>query len=207
MRNSRMSHDSEGLSPKQASTTDGNRTESGRDSRSEPVRHDRDEVSAFIERKIAHLRESHVMRWITMAGAMIILIGALTFLNDMVAIITTNYGFYFVAGLWSTFLVSAGSAEAYRQGLPVSPTLDTVAFVFTIVAAGVFVFLGVLTIKRRVWSSIVALVLYAIDTIVLLMFDPKWAIVHVILMYLIYKGIRATKRYAELTTESQTADL
>ena len=71
--------------------------------------------------------------------------------------------------------------------------------------AGIFVFLGVLTIKRRVWSSIVALVLYAIDTVVLLMFHPKSAIVHVILMYVIYKGIKATKRYSALTIESETA--
>ena len=205
MRNLRMSHDSEGLSPKHATTTDVNKTESGPDSTSEPVRQDRDEVSAFIERKIARLRESHVRRWITGAGGVIIFIGALTFFNDMVAIITTNYGVYFVAGLWSTFLLSAGSAEAYRRGLPVSPAFDTLALVLTIVAAGIFVFLGVLTIKRRVWSSIVALVLYAIDTVVLLMFHPKSAIVHVILMYVIYKGIKATKRYSAVAIESETA--
>ncbi|HEC83303.1 MAG TPA: hypothetical protein ENI46_02305 [Firmicutes bacterium] len=205
MRNLRMSHDSEGLSPKSTATTDVNKIQSGPDSTSEPVRQDRDEVSAFIERKIAHLRESHLSQWIRAAGSGIILIGALTFLNNMVAIITTNYDVYFVAGLWSTFLVSAGAAEAYRQGLPVSPAFDTLALVLTIVATGVFVFLGVLTIKRQVWSSIVALVLYAIDTVVLLPFHPKSAIVHVILMYVIYKGIKATKRYSALAIESGTA--
>jgi len=118
-------------------------------------------------------------------------IAGFSVVNSVLLFTGSNWGF--VIGLGITQIISAiGAAAAEELG-----SIGTVvAFIFTLITAGVFVLFGVFANKRYIWAFIVGMVLYALDGLLFLLIQDWLSIgFHVFALFCIYSGLKA---YGEL---------
>ncbi len=123
-------------------------------------------------------------------------IAGLSLINTIVFIFGGNFSF--VVGLSITQLI-----DAFASGISqvVSSDIAGIISVFSVagdvVIAGVFIIFGYFANKRHNWSFITGMIVYALDTVIALVFeDYLSAGFHVLAIYGIFNGLRANKRLA-----------
>lgn len=128
-------------------------------------------------------------------------IAGLSLLNSI--ILTSGGQISFVAGLGITQVVDA---LAGVLGDEISPTYRPILSVFHIgldlFILGSFVVLGIIARKKNRWAFIIGLLLYGLDTFLLLLFQDVLAVgFHLIAGFGIFRGLRAVIELLTLPSE------
>jgi hypothetical protein len=117
-------------------------------------------------------------------------IAGLSVINSLIAVFGGDLRFVF--GLGVTSVADALSIQSGATG-------KTVSFVFTLLMAGLFVIFGVLAKKFFHWAFIVGMVVYALDGLLLLYAQDYLPLaVHAFVLFLLSKGVSASKKLGEL---------
>jgi len=109
--------------------------------------------------------------------------------------------FYWIAGLSLINSFSAFSGQSFRFlfGLGITQLLQAslrgssaLGLLLSLVAAGVFVGLGVFATKGQLWAFIVGMVLFALDGLIFLM-EGDWLGVgfHAVVLFFLVRGVKA----------------
>ena len=115
--------------------------------------------------------------------------------------------FYWIAGLSLINSVAATAGVNWRFifGLGVTQVLDVagtqfggaakfVALGLNLVVAGIFILFGVFANKRHLWAFIVGMVLFAIDTLLMLLFQDWISLaVHGFVLFCLFRGMQACR--------------
>jgi hypothetical protein len=121
-------------------------------------------------------------------------IAGFSVVNSVLMATGSNWGF--IVGLGITQIISAFGAAAAKD---LGSTATVIAFVFTLIAAGIFVLFGVFANKRYIWAFIVGMVLYALDGLLFLLIQDWLSIgFHVFALFCIYSGLKAYHKLREL---------
>jgi hypothetical protein len=129
-------------------------------------------------------------------------IAGLSLINAIAA--AANSTWSFLAGLGITQFIS-GFAAALSTDLSDSGAVLIVAFVFNVLVAGFFVFLGVFAQKGHSWAFIVGFVVYALDALIFLAVQLWFPLAfHVFVFYCLYKGFAANQKLHRLEAEMAT---
>ena len=117
-------------------------------------------------------------------------IAGLSVVNSLIAVSGGSWRFIF--GLGITSVADALSTDLGSAG-------KTVSFIFSMMMAGLIVICGVLTRKFFHWAFIVGMVIYALDGLLLLA-AQDWLGVgfHAFVLFLLAKGVPASKKLSEL---------
>jgi hypothetical protein len=113
--------------------------------------------------------------------------------------------FFWIAGLSlvNTFSASSSGGVVFVIGLGVTQLIDgfarqlsqngtAIALAINVIAAGLFVALGLFAWKRHSWSFIVGMVLYALDALIFLIAGMWLGLAfHVFVIFWMYQGLRA----------------
>jgi hypothetical protein len=114
-------------------------------------------------------------------------IAALSLINSIITMAGSEWGF--IIGLGITQVFDAIGAELGTRAI---------AFGFNVLVAGVFVFFGVFARRRRNWSYIVGMILYALDGLLFLAAGDILSIgFHIFVLYWIFTGYRANRALAQ----------
>ena len=117
-------------------------------------------------------------------------IAGLSVINSLIAVFGGDLRFIF--GLGVTSVADALSFQSRGAA-------KTVSFVFALLMAGLFVIFGVLARKFFHWAFIVGMVVYALDGLLLLYAqDYLGAAFHAFVLFLLSKGVSASKKLSEL---------
>jgi hypothetical protein len=116
--------------------------------------------------------------------------------------------FYWIAGLSliNSVIALSGSGARFILGLGITQIFDelaqgigsgggmAVAVVLDLLVAAMFVFFGVFAIKRRTWSFIVGMALYALDGLIFLI-AQDWLGVgfHAFALFCLFRGFKACR--------------
>jgi hypothetical protein len=124
--------------------------------------------------------------------------------------------FFWIAGLSiiNSILVFTGSDWNFIVGLGVTQFIDGIALAILdevgniasaialsldVLVAGIFVLFGFFARKRHNWAFIVGMVLYAIDGLIFLLVQDYLGMgFHVLALYFIFKGFKASRKIREL---------
>lgn len=124
--------------------------------------------------------------------------------------------FYWIAGLSiiNTALVISGSDMTFIVGLGITQIISAIglmltesigslghiiAFVFCLIASGVFAMFGIFANKRHLWAFIVGMVLYALDGLLFLIVQDWLSIgFHVFALFCIFSGLKAQRKLAQM---------
>lgn len=134
-------------------------------------------------------------------------IAGLSLINSIILFTGSEWGF--IVGLGITRIIdSIGLVIAEEAGV----AGKIIAFVFDIIAAGVFVLFGVFARKRYKWAFVVGMVLYALDGLIFLLVGDFLSIAfHVFALFCIYGGFKAIKKLSEIerseVVESQSTSV
>ncbi len=130
-------------------------------------------------------------------------IAGLSLINSVIYLF--GAGFTFVMGLGATQIVD-GIMTALNQELGHGwDVLRIIGFVIDVVIAGFFVLLGWLGRKRYFWPMIIGMVIYAIDGIVLLLFqDYLGAGFHAWALFSVGSSLSAFKELKNLEESGMT---
>ncbi len=158
-------------------------------------------IQTFIDRKILTLAERRLRFWIRFGGIFILFIGVLTLLDCFLTLLTTRYDLYFIGSFWFTHIICSAAALAYQRQLPSSIILDNFALITTFAFSGLYILLGIMSLRRRLWSSTIALILYSLDTLFLALAAPFAAALHTPLIFVMYKGMKACRRLPSVTAK------
>ena len=120
-------------------------------------------------------------------------IAGLSLVNSVVFLVGGSWSF--IVGLGITQLVDAVVVAATANGGPAAVILRFVAFGLDVVVAGVFVLVGWLARKHKVWAFVVGIVLYLADGLLFLVFsDWKSVAFHAFALLFIVVGLLALKK-------------
>jgi hypothetical protein len=126
-------------------------------------------------------------------------IAGLTFVTSIISLY--GGGFAFFLSLGSTQFID-GVARGLSQEFGDSTKI--VGLILDFLVAGVFALIGWFALKRHLGSFIVGMVLFALDALLLLVFQIWISFAfHLLVVYWIFKGFQAARRLAELESESQ----
>ncbi|MFA5553921.1 MAG: hypothetical protein WCZ89_09125 [Phycisphaerae bacterium] len=124
--------------------------------------------------------------------------------------------FYWIAGLSiiNSILVISRSDLTFIIGLGITQIISgiglvleerigslghIIAFVFCLIASGVFAMFGIFANKRHLWAFIVGMVLYALDGLLFLIVQDWLSIgFHVFALVCIYSGLKAQNKLAQM---------
>jgi hypothetical protein len=113
-------------------------------------------------------------------------IAGLSMVNTVIAVSGGNWSF--IAGLGFTQLVDAVMQNAGSIG-------TVIALVFDILAAAVFVGLGLLARKMVVWPFIVGLIIYVLDALILVLVQLWLGVAfHVYVLFMIFVGMNVLRK-------------
>ena len=115
--------------------------------------------------------------------------------------------FYWIAGLSLINSVAAMSGSDWRFifGLGITQVLDAVGaeiggaarfvmFGLDLVVAGIFIFFGVFAHKRHLWAFITGMVIFAIDTLLMLGLQQWISLaVHAFVIFCLFRGMQACR--------------
>lgn len=130
-------------------------------------------------------------------------IAALSLVNSASMLAGSGWGF--IIGLGITQVIDAiGVGLAEEIGM----AGKIVAFVFDIIAAGVFALFGVFAKKRYSWAFIVGMVLYALDGLIFLLVRDFLSVgFHVFALFCIFGGFKALRKLNEKQQREVLGDL
>jgi len=117
-------------------------------------------------------------------------IAALSMINSLIAVFGGQLRFVFGLGV-----TSVADSLSFQSG----GAAKTVSFVFTLLMAGLFVIFGVLARKFFHWAFVVGMVVYALDGLLLLISQDYLPLaVHAFVLFMLFKGVSASKKLSEL---------
>ncbi|OGF58649.1 MAG: hypothetical protein A2Y62_03830 [Candidatus Fischerbacteria bacterium RBG_13_37_8] len=118
--------------------------------------------------------------------------------------------FFWIAGLSliNSIIMLAGKNWAFIVGLGITQIIDSVAlhlgeaffykliaFVFDLIAAGIFIVFGVFARKGHRWSFIIGMILYALDGLLFILVADYLSIgFHALVLFFLYSGLSALKK-------------
>ncbi|MFT3892927.1 MAG: hypothetical protein QM730_14950 [Anaerolineales bacterium] len=129
-------------------------------------------------------------------------IAALSVINSFVLEFGGNS--YFVVGLASSLFVDSIFVEIANQ-LPESAIIvKLIGLAISIFIAAIFAVFGFFAGKGKRWAFIVGMVLYAIDTLIMLAFQEWMGLIfHGLFLFGLFGGIRALGQLQKLTAPQQ----
>jgi hypothetical protein len=117
--------------------------------------------------------------------------------------------FFWIAGLSiiNSVILFSGSEWGFIIGLGITRIIDAIglllaeeigvagkilAFIFTVIAAGIFVLFGVFARKRYKWAFVVGMILYALDGLIFLLLGDLLSVgFHIFVLFCIFGGFKA----------------
>jgi hypothetical protein len=126
-------------------------------------------------------------------------IAALSLITSVILLSGSHYKFMVSLGTTQlvTEIANATSADLGNAG-------TAIAVVFDLLAAGLFVGFGVLAGKRYLWAYVVGLVVFGLDTLVLILFQDWLGIIfHLLVIYWIFLGFNACRQLLALQREAE----
>ena len=130
-------------------------------------------------------------------------IAGLSFINSLI----TAFGgqFYLVMGLASTLFVDY-FAVGMTDGAPELKLVFTgIALFISLIISGITALFGFLAIKGMRWSFVLGMVLYGVDTVIMLALQEwKGVIIHLFFLYALFTGLRAMNQLKKLEAKPQS---
>jgi hypothetical protein len=124
-------------------------------------------------------------------------IAGLSLVNTVIAFAGGSVRFVF--GLGVTDLVSSLAAYAKQEQSAVAEPLSGIAILFSVIAAGILALFGWLAQRRMLWAYAIGMALYFGDSILCLLFQDWLAVVvHLIALFLLFRGFLAYSQLARL---------
>ncbi|MHC4266212.1 MAG: hypothetical protein ACYSUK_09800 [Planctomycetota bacterium] len=124
-------------------------------------------------------------------------IAGLSLVNSAVLLAGSNWGFVIGLGI-TQFIDAIGLAIAEEVGI----AGKIIAFIFDIVAAGIFVLFGAFARKKHSWAFIVGMILYALDGLLfLLVMDILSIGFHVFALFCILNGLKSLQKLEQLPVQ------
>jgi hypothetical protein len=121
-------------------------------------------------------------------------IAGASIVNTLLMIFAVNL--MFVVGLAIPLLASALAQDS-------SMAMNVIAFVVTVIMAGLFVFFGIYARRRHVWAFILGIILYAIDGILFVLIRDWMSIVfHVLALVYLSMGVQSVLKSKRLEKEA-----
>ncbi|MGH7599621.1 MAG: ankyrin repeat domain-containing protein [bacterium] len=119
------------------------------------------------------------------------LIAGLSLVNSLIVLFGGNL--YFLVGLGITqFIDGFAIGMVNESGAEFRTVANTIAFLFDVGIAGVFVAFGVFARKRQKWSFITGMCLYAFDGLLFLLFKEFLALgFHLFILWKLYDGLES----------------
>jgi hypothetical protein len=147
-------------------------------------------VSADQQRLNAMMAIATLQRRVKSGANNFYWIAALSVINSFVYIF--GGGITFVVGLGLTQIVD-GLASGVAGGVPGAAALiRAVGIVINVGIAGVFAFFGFMAGRNRRWAFLVGMLLYALDTVLVLVFkDYLGFLFHLFFLFLLFGGLSA----------------
>lgn len=126
-------------------------------------------------------------------------IAALSLITSVVSLTGNDWAFLVSLGITQVVDgIAIGVAERADTGV-----VKIVAFVFDVIAAGLFALIGYFASKRHSWVFIVGMVIYALDALIFLVAREWLGIAfHAFALYSIFSGYRACARLDEFDREA-----
>ena len=117
-------------------------------------------------------------------------IAGLSMINSLIAVSGGNWRFIFGLGI-------TGVADELSSQF--GATAKAISFIFTLLIAGLFVIFGVLAKKFFHWAFVVGIVIYTLDGLLMLLArDYMGLAFHAFVLYLLFRGLSASKKLSEL---------
>jgi hypothetical protein len=131
-----------------------------------------------------------LQKQLSSAASWFYIIGALSLINTVIALSGSDWGF--VIGLAMTQIMDAIAREVGTVGV-------IIALVFDLTIAATFVVFGFFAAKRHKWAFITGMVVYALDTLLILP-AQIWLsfLFHLVALYYIFQGLQAGKKLEHL---------
>lgn len=112
-------------------------------------------------------------------------IAGLSLINSITAFSGSTW--HFIVGLGITTLFDALASEFGSAG-------KTIVLLLDLVAAGIFILLGIFAHKRHTWAFIVGMILFGLDTLFFLIGQDWIGIAfHVFVLYCLFRGFKACR--------------
>ncbi len=124
-------------------------------------------------------------------------IAGMSVLNSLIS--TFEGGITFVIGLGTTQLVDA-FAMLFAQDVPEAAIIfKGIGIGISIVISAIFAIFGLFAIKAKRWAFITGMILYALDGVLLLLFQDWFgALFHLIFLWGLWKGLQALNQLQKL---------
>ena len=129
-------------------------------------------------------------------------VAALSVINTLMSVFSA--GRYFVIGLAISLFVDGifmGVAEALPEAQLFAKILDVV---ISIVIAGVFALFGYLASKGKRWAFIVGMAFYALDTLLMLVFQEWMGLIfHLFFLWGMFGGLQALNKLQKFLPQKE----
>jgi hypothetical protein len=128
-------------------------------------------------------------------------IAGLTIITSVMALSGGGYAFFLSLGV-TQFIdgVAKGLANEMGDGVRVA------GLVFDLLVAGIFALIGWFALKRHLWAFVVGMALFALDALILLVFQVWISFVfHALVTYWIFRGYQAGRALSALEREMPAA--
>ncbi len=128
-------------------------------------------------------------------------IGGLSIINTIIYFL--NGSLTFVVGLGITQLVDGFAAGMATRAGANANLVQMVGFVVDIAIAGVFIAAGILGLKRYRWAIIAGMVLYALDTVIFVVFEVWLGLAfHALALFGLLRGLLSINQLKKLEESS-----
>jgi hypothetical protein len=129
-------------------------------------------------------------------------VAILSIINSLVSIF--GGGMYFVVGLGATLLVDA-LASAVAEELGGSSLVLAIGFVITLFLDAIIAGFGFLAARKYAWAFIIGMVLYALDALLMLVFQ-EWLgfAFHLLFLFGMWTGYQALRKLKSIDTAALT---
>jgi hypothetical protein len=115
--------------------------------------------------------------------------------------------FTMIAGSGWRFIISLGTTQLITEiakgaSAELGDVATVIAVVFNLLAAGLFVGLGVLAGKRYLWAYLIGMIFFGLDALIFVL-GQDWIgiIFHVLVIYWIFSGFNACRQLLALQRE------
>jgi hypothetical protein len=130
-------------------------------------------------------------------------IAGLSLVTSIIGLAGGQWGFAISLGV--TRVIDAIAHAAVTEG-GINASVKVIAFVFDLMAIGVFVVFGYLASKGHIWAFVLGMVLYALDGLLSVLVGLWFgAAFHALALYYMFQGYRAASQLRGLDSQRQVA--
>jgi len=128
-------------------------------------------------------------------------IAALSLITSIIALMGSSWGF--IVSLGVTRVVDAIAAQVAHE---TGSAVKVIAFVFDLIAIAIFAGLGYFASKRHTWAFVVGMVLYLLDSVILIVVGDWLGIAfHAFVLWSVFGGYKACTQLVALDREAALA--